>query len=129
MGRALTRFLGHGRFETEIGRHRIVTDHEGGGPTPTDLFLVSLPACVGFYVAEYCHRAGLDATGLEVELEYVREPRRVAEFGIVVRLPHAEVGARAEALRRVAEACYVHESIRTFGAIPIRLEDAAVQAA
>lgn len=129
MSRAVTRLLGGRRFETEIGRQRILTDHEGAGPTPTDLFLVSLPACVAFYVAEYCGRAGIDATGLEVELEYLREPRRVADFAIVVRLPHADVGARAEALRRVAEACYVHESIRTFGGIPVKIEDATAQAA
>lgn len=129
MSRAVTRLLGGRRFETETGRHRLVTDHDGAGPTPTDLFLASLPACVAFYVAEYCGRVGIDATGLEVELEYLREPRRVGEFAIVVRLPNAEMGARAEALRRVAEACYVHESIRTFGGIPIKFEDATARAA
>ena len=126
---ATTRLLGDRRFETDVAGHRIETDHTGRGPTPTDLFLASLPACVAFYVTEYCVRAGLDASGLEVELEYAKEVRRVGSFAIRVRLPSVELGARSEALRRVAEACYVHESIRAFTGCPVRIEDATARAA
>ena len=45
-------------------------------------------------------------------------------FSVQVHLPCAVLGARAAAVQRVAEACLVHETVRTFGDCPIRVEGA-----
>jgi uncharacterized OsmC-like protein len=123
---ATTRYLGGKRFETEVGRHAFVTDHNGFGPTPPDFFAASLAGCVGIYVAGYCEKVGLDATDLTVELEFAKGSDRMSNFSVRVRLPHADLGARAGAVQRVAEACLVHETIRTFATCPITIEGAPV---
>lgn len=40
-----------------------------------------------------------------------------------IHLPNAEVGARAEAIRRVSARCTVHETIAKMGALPIAVHD------
>jgi uncharacterized OsmC-like protein len=122
---ATTRYLGGKRFETAVGSHAFVTDHTGMGPTPPDFFAASLAGCVGIYVANYCEKAGLDATGLEVDLEFSKDSDRMSGFSIRVRLPNAVLGPRAAAVQKVAEACLVHETVRTFGECPITVEGAA----
>jgi uncharacterized OsmC-like protein len=121
---AETRYLGGRRFETEVGAHTFPTDHTGIGPTPPDYFVASLAGCIGIYVSGYCEKVGLDATDLTVELEYEKGHDRMAGFKVRVRLPHADLGPRAAAVQRVAEACLVHETIRTFGGCPIEIEGA-----
>lgn len=122
--RAATRYLGGKRFETEVDKHTFATDHTGMGPTPPDLFVASLAACVGIYVTTYCEKVGLDTTGLTVDLDYEKGPHRMSGFSVRVRLPYADLGARAAAVQRVAEACLVHETIRTFAGCPIKVEGA-----
>jgi uncharacterized OsmC-like protein len=121
--RATTRSLRGRRFETEVGPQRFITDHGGPGPTPPDFFVASLTACVAVYVAGYCRKAGIDATDMSVELECDRGDRLMSDFRIAVRLPQAELGPRAAAVRRVAEACLVHATIRSFVETPITVED------
>lgn len=123
---ATTRYLGGKRFDTAVGNHSFRTDHTGIGPTPPDLFVASLTGCIGIYVAGYCEKVGLDATDLTVELECTKGTDRMSDFTVRVRLPHAELGARAAAVQRVAEACLVHETIRTFAECPITIEGAAL---
>ena len=48
------------------------------GPTPTELFVASLAACVAFYARRFLARHGLDATGLRVEAAYTMSPDRPA---------------------------------------------------
>lgn len=121
---ARTRYLGGRRFDTEVGRHTFTTDHTGAGPTPPDLFVASLAACIAIYVTGYCERVGIDVTGLAVDLEASKDQHRMSGFSVRVRLPNATLGTRAAALQRVAEACLVHETIRTFEDCPIHIEGA-----
>ncbi len=127
--RATSRYLGGKRFETEVGSQRITTDHTGAGPTPPDFFVTSIAACVGIYVADYCNRVGLDTRDLTVDLEYAKDAARMFDFSVRVRLPHADLGARMGAVQRVAESCFVHQTIRTFADCPIMIEGAATAAA
>ena len=127
--RATTRYLGARRFETAVGKHTFQTDHAGAGPTPPDFFVASLAACVGIYVSGYCEKVGLDATDLTIDLDYEKGHDRMSDFSIRVRLPHAELGARAAAVQRVAEACLVHQTIRTFADCPIAIEGAVASVA
>lgn len=127
--RASSHYLGGKLFETAVGKHRFRTDHTGVGPTPPDFFVASLAACIGIYVNGYCEKVGLDASGLTVELDYEKTPMLMTDFAVRVRLPHAVLGPRAAAVQRVAEACFVHETIRTFGVCPITVEGAEAAAA
>lgn len=122
--RATTRYLGDRRFATDVGVQTFTTDHNGTGPTPPDLFVASLAACIGIYVTTYCEKVGLDATDLTVDLQTTKGPDRMSAFSVQVHLPRAVLGARAGAVQRVAEACLVHETIRTFSDCPIRVEGA-----
>lgn len=121
---ARTRYLGGRRFATDVGRQTFTTDHNGAGPTPPDLFAASLAACIGIYVTTYCEKVGLDVTDLTVDLQATKGADRMSGFSVQVHLPRAVLGARAAAIQRVAEACLVHETIRTFGDCPIRVEGA-----
>ena len=120
---ATTRASGSRRFETTVGANRFITDHSGAGPTPPDFFVASLTACIAVYVAGYCRKAGIDTTDLSVELECDKGDTVMSDFRIAVRLPHADLGPRTAAVRRVAEACLVHATIRSFVESPIAVED------
>ncbi len=127
--RAVVRSLPERRLETIVGRHRFVTEHTGLGPTPPDLFVASLAACIAVYVGSYCRTAGLDATGLEVDLAFDRDETRLSGFRATVRLPKAVVGSRIAAIERVAHACLIHETVRSFAGCGITIVDATAAAA
>lgn len=132
MATSITRSNPDGTFVSEVGEHRILIDvpaSMGGsdrGPTPPDLFVASLGSCVAAFVAAYCDRTGLDATGLAVNVDYDKadDPTRLVNLRITIRLPHAECGERVAAIRRVAEHCPVHESIATFSGLDFTILDA-----
>ena len=100
---------------------------QGRGATPPELFVVSLGSCVAGYVATYCEQHGLDTTGLAVDVGYAKvdDPTRLVDLTVTVRLPHADCGARAAAIRRVAQHCPVHETIATLSGIRIDVLDRA----
>ena len=114
-------YLGGDRFEIGVGRHRVVVDQpveaggDDAGPTPTELFVASLAACVGHYAQRYLRRHDLPVDGLAVDGTFAtsrERPARVAEIVLDVRLPAAIPEDRRAALERVIDHCMVHESIR-----------------
>jgi uncharacterized OsmC-like protein len=115
-----TIYKGDMEFEAIMGEHRLTVDvsesrgGKGRGPRSTQLFGASLASCVAVFVALYCERNGLDASGLSVDLNYEedeQEPTSLVDLEMVIKLPHADVGDRLEAIRRVAEHCPVHETV------------------
>ncbi len=115
-----TVYSGDMRFEAVSGGHRLVIDvsasmgGKGRGPTPLELFVVSLGSCVAAFVASYCERTGLDATGMSVDVSFEEaeeEPTSLMNLEVLINLPNAECGDREQAIRRVAEHCPVHETI------------------
>lgn len=126
-----TAYAGDMLFETKIGAHVITADVPAamGGkdraPTPPDLFIASLGACVGAFVAQYCNRREIDPTSLSVDVSYEKadNPTRLQNLKVTIHLPACEVGDRREALLRVAEHCPVHETIETVEAIEFELFD------
>jgi uncharacterized OsmC-like protein len=119
MSTITTVYKGDDGFEARIGDHHVVVDAsdamggKGRGPTSSELFLASLSSCVTVFVAAYCDRTGLDATGLSVDVSYQRteDPVSMTDIEVTINLPNAEVGDRLEAIRRVAEHCPVHETV------------------
>jgi len=103
-----------------IGSHRVTVDQpvrDGGedlGPTPTQLFVASLAACVEYYASRFLVRHDIDPEGLRVEclFEMAHEPpARVASIRLRVLPPPGFPAARRSALAAVVQHCTVHNSI------------------
>jgi putative redox protein len=120
-------------FETQVGEHVILNDvppvPEWGGkgrhPTPPDYFVASLSSCIAAFVQHYCNQSGVDATGMYVEVHYEKatDPAHLKELMVDVYLPNADIGKRAEAIRRVSGHCTVHETICKMEALPVSIHD------
>jgi putative redox protein len=122
------------RFELQVRGHRLTCDQpvdDGGtdeGPTPTELFVGSMAACVGFYARRFLARHGLDTTGLRVEAAFTMSPdrpARVATITLRLLLPHPREENRRRALLAVVDHCTVHNSLRTPPEMRITLAEPA----
>jgi len=124
-----TYYKGDMLFETAIGQHRVTIDvpaEMGGddrGPQPPQLFIASLGSCIGAFVAQYAERAGMDASGMTVDLHFEKaaDPTRLVNLKATVKLPNADCGQRVHAIHRVAEHCPVHETILTMQGLNIEI--------
>jgi uncharacterized OsmC-like protein len=108
------------RFRVSIRGHELAIDQpvdHGGtdvGPTPTELFVAGLAACVGFYAERYLRRHDLPVEGLRVECSFAfaeDRPTRVASVTLLVDAPGLPA-SRRDGFLAVVEQCAVHNSIR-----------------
>ena len=121
------------RFELQIRGHRLLCDQpeaDGGdqGPTPTELFVASLAACVAFYARRFLARHHLDAAGLRVEGAFTMSPDRPARVDTItlrLLLPQPLEPNRRRALLAVVDHCTVHNSLRTPPEVRITLAEPA----
>jgi putative redox protein len=122
------------RFELQVRGHRLVCDQplaEGGGdqgPTPTELFVGSLAACVAFYARRFLARHNLASGGLRVEADFTMSTDRLARVDtIALRLiiPQPLTPTRRQALLAVVDHCTVHNSIRTPPDVHVTLTEPA----
>jgi putative redox protein len=107
-------------YEITVRGHRLRVDQptEHGGqdaaPTPTELFVGSLAACVAFYAGRYLDRHGIRRDGLRVDADYTMatdRPARVTTIHLTVQPPADFPAERTAALNAVASHCTVHNSI------------------
>jgi putative redox protein len=111
-------YAGRDRLRIETRGHALYTDQpvEHGGedsaPTPTEMFVASLTACVAFYAERFLRRHGLSTDGLHVSSDYTwaENPHRVGEIDVVVDAPGV-TAAKHEAFARVIAHCTVHNSL------------------
>lgn len=123
--------LGGDSFSIECRQHRVIVDQpfEAGGtdtgPTPTELFVASLPACVAFYGRRFLERHGLeDMIAVRAEWEMGERPARVAKIDVVVTV-RAMPPELAEKFRRVIEHCTVHNTLAAGLDTSIRVQSPA----
>lgn len=129
-------YEGGDRLRIDVRGHAVVADQpiedggEDGGPTPTELFVASLAACVMHYAQRFLRRHGLPTDGLRVSCDYAlaEGPHRVGSIDIEVDAPGL-VEARRHAFSRVIEHCTVHTTITHEPAINIRLSGPRTAAA
>lgn len=123
-------YRGGDRFDIGVGRHVVVVDQpaaEGGGdagPTPTELFVASLAACVGHYARRFLARHGIPADGLRVAAEFEMSrarPVRVAAVTLDVVVLAELPPERVAALTAVVSHCTVHNSINRAPEVGIRV--------
>ncbi|OLZ65292.1 hypothetical protein AV521_31835 [Streptomyces sp. IMTB 2501] len=120
-GRVEVNYFGRQAFRVTMRGHTLVTDQplEAGGddlgPTPVELFVVSLATCVAHYAARFLERHQLDAERLGVTAEFTMaddRPARVGSVRLHVTAPPELSEARREALRAVIDHCTVHNTLR-----------------
>ncbi len=106
-------------FKARCGAHEVLTDQhaaEGGSDqamTPAELFIASLGTCIGVYAVRFCSRHNLPTAGLKVSMDWtvVKDPWRIGAIKAEIHYPHEIPEAEKKGLLRMAEACFVHESI------------------
>lgn len=117
------------QFEVAVRGHRLRVDQpvaDGGqdtAPTPTELFVSGLAACVAFYARRYLARHGLATNGLcaEADYDFASDPTRVGGITVRLRVPHGVPQDRWPALLAVASHCTVHNTFKVPPAISIEL--------
>lgn len=111
-------YAGGDRLRIDVRGHELGADQpvEDGGedtaPTPTELFLASLSACVAFYAERFLRRHELSTQGLKVICGYAwaANPTRVGEIDLTIKAPGITASKR-EAFVRVIEHCTVHNTL------------------
>jgi putative redox protein len=106
-------------YQVEVRGHTVQVDQPvdaGGddrGPTPVELFVGSLAACVAHYAGRYLARHGLRAEDLRVEAAWAMadRPARVSSVSIGIQPPVGLPPERAAGLLAVARHCTVHNSL------------------
>ena len=125
------------RFELAVRHHRLHTDQpigDGGqdtAPTPVELFILSLAACVGVYARRYLARHDLPTTGLYVEAAYsmASRPTRVGAIAIHLGVPRDVPMENWAALKAIATHCTVHNTLEDPPTVNIDLVSATEAAA
>jgi uncharacterized OsmC-like protein len=106
-------------YLVRIREHQLLVDQpfEVGGddmaPSPVEVFVASLVACVAFYAGRYLTRHGESRQGLEVTAGYELAPDRPARVG-AIRIRISAPGLPAErtaSLLAVVSHCTVHNSL------------------
>jgi putative redox protein len=107
-------------FNIRVRGHDVSSDmsvKDGGrdaAPSPVELLAGSLGACIAMMVQTYCKRHGYDDGDVSVSLtlELADSPKRVGGIVVDVELPEGIPEDKQEAIRRMAERCPVHETLR-----------------
>jgi putative redox protein len=118
-------------YEIRVRGHRVRVDQpadaggDDGAPTPTELFVASLAACVAFYAGRYLTRHGYGRHGLAVHTDFdmaTDRPARVAAIRITIRVPDGLPAERYPALAAVCSHCTVHNSLTTSPEVTVAVE-------
>jgi len=120
-------------FVIDVRAHFLTVDQpyaDGGqdlGPTPTELFVASLAACVGYYAERFLRRHDIAPGGLRVECDFEmgERPARVERIDLKLHVPPGFPESRRAALMAVVEHCTVHNSLTRPPAVEIELRQAS----
>lgn len=120
------------RFGIDVRGHRLEVDQPQrdraeAGPTPTELFVASLAACVGHYAARFLRRHDLPHQGLRVDCDWkmiATEPSRVSRLELRVTPPAPVPAELWEPMREEMARCTVHNSLEKPPSVRIDLAGA-----
>jgi uncharacterized OsmC-like protein len=117
------------RFEVAVRGHVFTVDQpapDGGdeGPTPVEVFVAGLAACVGVLARRYLARHDLPVAGLSVSAGYSTQvrPSRVSSITVTITPPPGLTPHRLRGLLAVASHCTVHNSLTTPPEITLAVE-------
>jgi len=103
-------------FQVQVRGHQFKSDmSEGdggrdGGPSPSELLVGSLGACIAMMVQLYCDRHGYNDGEVSASLTYelADNPKRVGAITVDLEIPKDVPDDKMDAIRRIAEACPIH---------------------
>jgi putative redox protein len=124
------------RLRIEVRGHELFVDQpigDGGqdsAPTPTEIFVAGLGACVAFYAERFLRRRRVSTEGLQVTCEYwwAEDPHRVGAISLAVQAPGLPAELQA-AFERVIDHCTVHNSLRVPPQVEVRVVGAGLAVA
>jgi uncharacterized OsmC-like protein len=137
MNMLVARHLGDDRISVKVRGHEVLVDQpvEAGGtdagPTPVELFVASLAACVAHYARGYLHRHRLAESPIEVHTQWSMSssPARVAVVEMQVTVPADVPAARLAGLHAVVSHCTVHNTLTSPPEVQLRVSTAEADAA
>ncbi len=110
--------LGQGtRVNATFKGFEIKTDQpsaDGGdnsAPSPTDLFLVSIGACMGYYVLAFCRERKIDYHEISIGVDFERPGKMIERVKAVIRLPAGFPEKYRRAVVASAESCLVKKHL------------------
>lgn len=120
MARISVTHLVEDRFRIDVRGHQLLVDQphrdrEEAGPSPTELFVSSLAACVGHYAAGFLRRHGLAEEGLRVDCDWTMlasQPARVGRVNLSVATAVPVPDELRAGLQEEVEHCTVHNTLR-----------------
>jgi uncharacterized OsmC-like protein len=105
-------------YTVEVGPHQLVVDQPpaaGGtdlGPTPTDIFVAGLAACVAYYGGKYLRENDLpDALTVRCRYKWALNPNRVSRMELSVQAPGLDAEHR-DGFVAAVDHCSVHNTLR-----------------
>jgi len=106
-------------FAISVRKHELRSDmslDDGGqdaGPSPTELLVCALGACLGMAVARYCQTIECPAGNIELYLTYqlADRPKRIESIVVDMELPEGFPPERLPAVQRVVNSCPVHGTL------------------
>jgi len=127
---------GGDRLTIRVRGHSMHADQpvaDGGGdtgPTPTEIFVAGLAACIAYYAERFLRRSRLSTEGLEVDCSYswAENPHRVGAIDVSVSAPGLS-DERRDAFTRVIDHCTVHNTLREPPSITVEVADGRQAAA
>jgi uncharacterized OsmC-like protein len=114
-------------FELRVRGHALTVDmskEEGGsdkGLNPVELLAGSLGACIAIMVQTYCDRHGYGDVSASLTLELADDPKRVGSIVIDLELPKDFPEDRKPAVKRLAELCPVHETLKHMPTVDLEI--------
>jgi uncharacterized OsmC-like protein len=116
-------------FELRVRQHAVTFDmseEEGGsdnGMNPVELLAGSLGVCIAIMVQTYCDNHGYTdgEVSASLTLELADDPKRVGSIVIDLELPNDFPEDKKSAVKRVAELCPVHETLKRMPAVDLEI--------
>jgi len=107
-------------FGVRVRGHEITSDYledDGGqdrGPSPVELLAASLGACIAMIVQSYCENHGYGGdVGVSLTTELADKPKRIERIVVDLELPDGIPEDRMQAIKRVAQRCPIHETLKS----------------
>ncbi len=106
------------RFMATVDEHTVFAgkaedNPERNGMWPGSLLIAALGMCIVGDIVPFCQRHDISTEDLTVELDVntAQDPARVDNVAVTIRLPQEVAQAQQQAIVRVAEQCYIRQSI------------------
>ena len=106
-------------FNARVRGHDVTSDlseADGGrdrGPSPAELLAGSLGTCIAMMAQSYCQNHGYDGdVGVSLTIELADKPKRIGRIVVDLELPNGVPEDKIEVIKRVAQRCPIHETLR-----------------